>query len=72
MLLRRVDTSAGWRVVYDGPAPENFAEAGEPLPRTLSFAAPNGSGWQNLGFLEQVDGSFSVVWSPDAADVFDD
>ena len=36
-LLREVDTTAGWRELYDGPAPENFANTpGGPLRARMS------------------------------------
>ena len=72
-LLRDVDTSAGWRELYDGPAPENFAtNPGDPLPRVLEFAAPSGAGWQTLAFLEQDDGSFSCVWSAGPYEIWEE
>lgn len=74
-LLREVDTTAGWRELYDVPAPENFVTTpGGPLPRVLEFAAPSGSGrgWQNLSFLEQDDGTFTCVWSPGPNQVWEE
>jgi hypothetical protein len=71
-LLREVDTTAGWRELYDGPATENFAiTPGGPLPRVLEFAA-RGPGWQNLSFLEQDDGTFTCVWSPGPNQVWEE
>lgn len=63
-LLRRFDSSSGWRETYDGPAAEHFGSPGEPLPRCLEFAAPAGAGWQCLTCLREPDGSFTTIWSP--------
>ena|ERR1700712_1038588 len=67
LVLRRIDTSKGWREIYDGRASEVGQEPDENRPHCLRFAtpAPEGDGgWTSLTFEMQEDGGWSTLCSP--------
>ena len=72
LVLRRIDVTTGWREIYDGLVPEIGFEPGEPRPRCLRFAAPEGDGWKSLTFEQRSEDGWSVLCTPGPMAVWED